>query len=57
MKKKPTSAKKHKDLRRQRVVNWDRSRREMEEREIRIDKEVEEFIIGVLKERNLNVDS
>lgn len=33
MKKKPTSAKKHKGLRRPRRVNWNESRRQMELRE------------------------
>lgn len=44
MNKKPSSAKKHRELRRRRKVNWDYAREQMNKREIIFDKETEKFI-------------
>lgn len=46
MKRKPTSAKKHKDLRRKRTADWDKSRENMEQR----DRLADEAAHGVIKE-------
>lgn len=47
MKTKPTSAKKHKSLRRRRRVDWDAARENMNRREELTDKAAEEFINGL----------
>ena len=52
MKKKPTSAKKHKHLRRARRTDWDKSRQDMEAREEIADKAADKYL-----EELINVNS
>ncbi len=49
MKKKPTSKKKHKELRRIRKADWDKSRKDMERRDRVADDLAHEFIKEALK--------
>lgn len=50
MKKRPTSAKKHKALRRRRTWDWDKARENMEEREAKFDKAVDDYLACLAKE-------
>lgn len=47
MKRKPSSAKKHKQFRRVRRTDWNESLRQMKKRESLVDSAVEEFFKGI----------